>query len=137
VDHTDAAETLIIATADHSHSLTFVGGAAMNTRVNGIAFGTRGPMQDANGDYCTFMVYGGGPVMRKRPDLYFADTTNKDYRFEGAMQIGGSTHSCEDVPVYATGPGAQHVHGSMDNTFIFHVMMEAIGANSGTATEKP
>ncbi|MHC6154176.1 alkaline phosphatase [Bradyrhizobium elkanii] len=41
--------------------------------------------------------------------------------------IGASVHSGEDVILTATGPGSERVHGSMDNTEVFRVMVEALG----------
>lgn len=41
--------------------------------------------------------------------------------------IGASVHSGEDVILTATGPGSERVHGSMDNTEVFRVMVDALG----------
>jgi alkaline phosphatase len=41
--------------------------------------------------------------------------------------IGASVHSGEDVILTATGPGSERVRGSMDNTEVFRVMVEALG----------
>ncbi|MHC4050868.1 alkaline phosphatase [Bradyrhizobium sp. 25ACV] len=41
--------------------------------------------------------------------------------------IGASVHSGEDVILTATGPGSDHVRGSMDNTEVFRVMVDALG----------
>ncbi len=41
--------------------------------------------------------------------------------------VGASVHSGEDVIVTATGPGSERVHGSMDNTEVFRVMVDALG----------
>lgn len=41
--------------------------------------------------------------------------------------IGASVHSGEDVILTATGPGSERVRGSMDNTDVFRVMVEALG----------
>ena len=45
--------------------------------------------------------------------------------------MNASVHSGEDVILTATGPGAERVHGSMDNTEVFRVMAEALGLGSG------
>ncbi|MCK1736525.1 alkaline phosphatase [Bradyrhizobium sp. 138] len=44
-----------------------------------------------------------------------------------SAMIGASVHSGEDVIVTATGPGSDRVHGSMDNTEVFRVMVDALG----------
>lgn len=44
-----------------------------------------------------------------------------------SAMIGASVHSGEDVILTATGPGSERVHGSMDNTEVFRVMVDALG----------
>ena len=41
--------------------------------------------------------------------------------------VGASVHSGEDVILTATGPGSDRVKGSMDNTEVFRVMVDALG----------
>ena len=41
--------------------------------------------------------------------------------------IGASVHSGEDVILTATGPGSDGVRGSMDNTEVFRLMVDALG----------
>lgn len=41
--------------------------------------------------------------------------------------VGAETHSGEDVAIYAVGPGANKVRGTVKNTHIFHVMKAALG----------
>ena len=43
-----------------------------------------------------------------------------------SIEIGGS-HTAEQVPVVAQGPGSEAVRGFIDNTDIFHIMMNAYG----------
>jgi len=49
------------------------------------------------------------------------------YFQEAAVPLGSETHSGEDVAVYAIGPGADLVRGTVKNTHIFHVMKRALG----------
>jgi len=44
-----------------------------------------------------------------------------------SAMIGASVHSGEDVILTATGPGSDGVRGSMDNTEVFRLMVEALG----------
>jgi alkaline phosphatase len=41
--------------------------------------------------------------------------------------MGASVHSGEDVILTAIGPGSDRVKGSMDNTDVFRVMVDALG----------
>jgi alkaline phosphatase len=40
--------------------------------------------------------------------------------------MDSETHAGEDVAIYARGPKAQLVRGSMEQNWIYHVMMEAL-----------
>jgi alkaline phosphatase len=44
-----------------------------------------------------------------------------------SAMIGASVHSGEDVILTATGPGSDGVRGSMDNTEVFRLMVDALG----------
>jgi alkaline phosphatase len=49
------------------------------------------------------------------------------YFQESAVPLGSETHAGEDVAIYAIGPGAEAVRGTVKNTHIFHVMKRALG----------
>ena len=49
------------------------------------------------------------------------------YFQESAVPMGSETHSGEEVAIYAIGPGADMVRGTVKNTFIFEVMASALG----------
>jgi alkaline phosphatase len=49
------------------------------------------------------------------------------YFQESAVPLGSETHAGEDVAIYAVGPGADKVRGTVKNTHIFHVMKQALG----------
>lgn len=51
-----------------------------------------------------------------RPDLTLVDTKHPEYRQESAVPLSYETHSGEDVPVYATGPGAHLFRGTRNRT---------------------
>jgi len=61
-----------------------------------------------------------------RPDLTHEDTTAPSYLQEGLIPLSSETHSGEDVPIYATGARAAMVHGTVEQSVIFHLMMEAL-----------
>ena len=50
-----------------------------------------------------------------------------NYRQEAAVPITSETHSAEEVAIYAVGPGAELVRGTVKNTFIYSVMAKALG----------
>ena len=49
------------------------------------------------------------------------------YFQEAAVPLSSETHGGEDVAIYAIGPGAERVRGTVKNTHVFHVMKEALG----------
>ena len=72
-------------------------------------------------------VFGG--ITRGRPDLTEVDTADPDYLQEGGVPFRSETHSGEDVPAYARGPGSQLFHGVQEQNYIYHAMLEALGWN--------
>lgn len=95
---------------------------------------------DANGVPYTVLGYLNGPGYRGAPRVDpRTDATlgrggqvpsgpwHQAYRQESAVPLGSETHSGEDVAIYAAGPGADLVRGTVKNTHIFHVMKEALG----------
>jgi alkaline phosphatase len=142
VDNTDQAETLIIVTADHGHVFTIAGYPKRGNPILGKVvepwsdeFAT-----DANGMPYTTLGYTNGPGFRDlgdvtnadaaylsrpvagRTDLQDVNTHESGFHQESLVPKGSETHSGEDVPVYATGPGAHLVIGTQEQSGIFHVM---------------
>ncbi len=120
-------ETLIIVTADHSHTMTMSGYPQKGTSILGFAG------KDRNGLPYTTLNYANGPGYRApesletpRPDLTEVDTAGDRYRQEALIDLAIETHGGEDVPVYATGPGSQWVRGVMEQNVIFHIMKAAL-----------
>ncbi|MDE1947214.1 MAG: alkaline phosphatase [Burkholderiales bacterium] len=137
IELTSAQDTLIIVTADHSHTFTIAGYPHRGNDILGLtrevpAVDGAAPRnsKDANGLPYTTLGYQNGPGYRGpvgRPDLTSVDTTALDFMQEAAVPMGSETHAGEDVGIWARGPKAQLVHGSMEQNWIFHVMREAFG----------
>ena len=140
MDKTDAADTLIIVTADHSHVLTIGGYPKRGNPILGkvIKVGEHTPAL-ANDDLpYTTLSYANGAgfqdlgdetdadegdgVYIGRADLSAVDTQTPGYHQEAVVPLGGETHAGEDVSVYASGPGAHLVNGTNEQSYIFHVM---------------
>ena len=138
IEMTDPEETLIIVSADHSHTFTIAGYPARGNDILGISKGV--PQRDGDGQISdvdsnglpyTTLGYQNGPGYRAggRPMLTDAITTQLDFLQEAAIPLGSETHAGEDVAIYAKGPKAHLVRGSMEQNWIFHVMREAFGFN--------
>jgi alkaline phosphatase len=127
-------DTLIIVTADHIHVFTISGYPSRGNNVLGLVRDVPDqdgqpltPSLDANKLPYTTLGYHNGPGARPRSDLSKADTTDANYLQEANVPLGSETHGGEDVAIYARGPQAHLVRGTMEQNWIFHVMREALG----------
>ena len=132
---TSAEDTLILVTADHGHVLTIAGYPTRGNPILGkvVENDERGEARsdfatDRNGLPYTTLGYQNGPGVRKmRPDLSTVDTTEPEFRQEALVPLAAETHSGEDVPVYAGGPGAALFHGVQEQSYLYHAIVEALG----------
>ena len=128
-------DTLIIVTADHSHTFTIAGYPSRGNNILGLVREVPAkdgaPLKnslDTHGRPFTTLGYANGPGVRAggRPDLTNVDTTDVNFLQEATVPLSSETHAGEDVAIYARGPKAHLVRGSMEQNWIFHVMMEAL-----------
>ena len=139
-------ETLIIVTADHSHTFTIAGYPARGNPILGkVANGEKlTPTLAEDGMPYTTLGYINGPGHHYLPDATSADanyseavnlegrsnlsdvdTEDPGFFSESLVPLGSETHGGEDVAIYAVGPGSDLIRGVMEQHVIFHVMMEA------------
>ena len=139
VDHTDPRTTLILVTADHSHVFTISGYPKRGNPILGLVVGNdeHGDPQDKpalalDGKPYTTLSYANGPgaVKGERP----MPESGPMARQQSLVPTGAETHGGEDVPLYATGPGSQEVHGVIEQNRIHHIVEDALGL--GQASEK-
>lgn len=137
---TSDSDTLIIVTADHSHVFTIAGYPhrgndilGLTKEVPAVDGNPTAPTLAADGKPYTTLGYQNGPGAAGtlsggvRVDLSAVDTTALGYMQQAAVPMGSETHAGEDVAIYARGPKAYLVRGSMEQNWIFHVMREAMG----------
>ena len=133
LDRTDAKDTLVIVTADHSHVLTFAGYPARGNPILGRVRSAAGDgglpkegLDQAQDDLpYTTLSYANGPGYLSQSARWAArhqDTTHPDYLQDATIWLDSETHGGDDVAVYARGPGAQLIRGVMEQNYIFHVM---------------
>ena len=142
VDKTNAEETLIIVTADHSHVFTMAGYPKRGNPILGkvINVGSDKPALAADGMPYTTLGYANGLGFRDlldqtdadhsyhsgpvagRQDLSEVDTETAGFHQEALVPRKSETHGGEDVAIYATGPGAHLVTGTNEQSIIFHVI---------------
>ena len=138
------ANTLIVVTADHDHTLVMNGYSARTGATTATNPGILGlmrdftnpaaPAVDADGMPFTNLVFGNGEnrVNTSRSlmtALTDAAVFDKSYHQEAAVQMpsGGETHGGADVFLGAMGLNADTFHGVMDNTRVFLLVKAAVG----------
>jgi alkaline phosphatase len=91
--------------------------------------GTGKPALGLDGKPYTTLGYANGPGAdsegKPRANLSNVDTTAQDHRQQALVPVKAETHGGEDVPIYASGPGAHLFQGVVDQQYIFHVMNHA------------
>ncbi len=127
---TNARDTLIVVTADHSHVLTMSGYPSRTNPILGLVDDGNGkPALAKDGKPYTTLSYANGPGANEkgepRADLTNVDTTAPDYRQQALVPMRSETHGGEDVPIFASGPWAHLFQGVVDQNYIFHVMNRA------------
>jgi alkaline phosphatase len=128
VDNVDLSETLILVTADHSHTMTISGYPRRGNPILGTVEMEPGkPMLDATGKPYTTLSYANGPGYRKqRRDLSDVDTQARNFQQLGTVPMQAETHAGEDVAAFATGANATAVRGVMEQNRLFNVMYDAL-----------
>jgi alkaline phosphatase len=94
---------------------------------NGPGYTGANAIQPEGPKQLTYAIPGQQGIRRGRPDLTKFDTHDPDYLQESAVPMLSETHSAEDVPVYAGGPGAHLFHGVQEQSYLFHAIVEALG----------
>lgn len=136
MENVNLDETLIIVTADHSHTFNMAG---YPERGNPILGKVKSPdkkgqlvghlSKDEQSKPYTTLSYANGPGYvngDQRPDLTHVDTTTPDYKQAATIPMHSETHSGEDVAIYATGAGSQTVHSTIEQNVIYHIMKYAL-----------
>ncbi|KAH6943396.1 hypothetical protein HPB50_020893 [Hyalomma asiaticum] len=115
-------KTLIVVTADHSHTLNIAGHPPRGTNILG--FG--GKTETADPVQYTILSYGVGPGgYRPLMNVTLQNTTDIFFRQQAAFPTTMAPHGGEDVAVYATGPWAHLFSGVHDQTYIPYAMAYA------------
>ncbi len=128
-------DTLIVVTADHSHTFTMGGYPIRGNNILGLVreVDDNGlledkPKTDKNKQPYTTLGYANGKGYRggTRPNLTQAEVTSPDYKQEAAVPLNDETHGGEDVAIFATGADSDLIRGVMEENWIFYVMKDAL-----------
>lgn len=120
----DLSDTLVLVTADHSHSFTLNGYPVRGNPVLGLA-----GLSEKDGLPYTTLSYANGPSTTKRK----ADTNTEavDYQQVVAVPLRLETHAGEDVALYAAGPMAHLVRGVLEQHAVTHLIDYAVCLGDG------
>ncbi|HHT8871457.1 TPA: alkaline phosphatase, partial [Burkholderia cenocepacia] len=129
----DLANTLIVVTADHDHTMTINGYSKRGNPILDISRNYRDgqPSKDADGNTYTTLVFGNGanrPNVRASVDS--ATAMNEAYLQEVGVRMGSAgseTHGGGDVMLFADGADAKAFKGTIDNTKVFGLVRSAFG----------
>ena len=129
------ADTLVVVTADHDHTMAFNGYSHLGNDILGKTtdYKTKALAKAADGKPYTTLVFGngGGPRKASRDDLTNVDTSgDKNYLQEVGVSLGApgaETHGGGDVMLFATGAGSNVFKGTMENTRVNTLLKQAFG----------
>lgn len=137
IEMTSRTDTLLLVTADHSHSMTMNGYPERGNDILGMA------NKKMVEPYETISYANGPGFWRHRAEdtsaadrirsnggtwLKLDERTDRQiptYQHQAMLPMADETHGGEDVPVYALGPGARLVRGSFEQNYIAYVMSYA------------
>lgn len=136
-------DTLVLVTADHSHTLTISGYPKRGNDILGyikpVAAEEGGDGLDADGNAIddrgvpmTTLGYQNGPwsgTVEGQKLSHRLAPTDKNYISDKLHGTGGESHGGEDVALFATGPSANLVGGVIEQNVIFHIIAQALGWN--------
>lgn len=145
---TNINDTLIVVTADHSHTMTYNGYSERGADILGLNSKkgldnlpyTTLSYANGRGYYQTYNENG------SRTDLSQFDWTNPKQRYPATIPLKDETHGGEDVGIYASGPESYLFVGNYEQSYIPLLMAHAaqIGpfatdnkCSSGSTTNLP
>lgn len=147
----DAEQTLMIVTADHSHTMTIAGYPTRGNPILGFVKGNdnagnaktlptlaqdkkpyttlsyaNGPgyynkALDPNNPYARYML----PATSGRHTAAEDNPEAAQYHQEANVPLQAETHAGDDIAVYAQGPWAHLLTGVIEQNYIYHVMKHA------------
>ena len=142
MEATNPRDTLVMVTADHSHTLTISGYPRRGNPILGYVAAGGERQTDALGRPYTTLSYANGPGFRQQGALSGLwsfvtrfigfdgenadDPQAPDYQQAAAWPLLSETHGGEDVAAYATGPGAEAVRGVMEQNALHGVLRSAL-----------
>jgi alkaline phosphatase len=146
LENTDPDETLIMVTADHSHVFTIAGYPQRGNDILGLVVPPAGRGEDGGDGKTPVLAEDGKPYTTlgyaNGPGAVRLDHEDDDHdhehgrpmpetglaaRQQALVPLGSETHGGEDVPLFATGPGADRARGVIEQNVIYSIIRRALG----------
>lgn len=136
VSKVDLKDTLIIVTADHSHTFVISGYPYRGNNILGLVREQKRDGTPADkyktakdGKHYTTLGYlnGSGAIDGERPEITQEEALDPKFKQQALVPMSGETHGGEDVAIFATGVNAHFFRGSMEENWIFYVIADAFG----------
>jgi alkaline phosphatase len=127
---TSDEDTLIIVTADHSHSFTMAGYPKRGNPILATAVNQQGKEVLAkDGLPYTTLGYANGETQGRQFSHDHEPIDSQDVNFKQgvAIPLSSETHASDDVALHAKGPGAALFSGLMEQHEIFHSLVQVLG----------
>lgn len=137
----DLKDTLVLVTADHSHSFTMTGYPPRGNDILGYlrplkdGEGTartddRGNLVDQAGRAMPTLSYANGPLETKSGGQQLSaalSPADKNYLQPKTFILPSENHGGEDVALFGAGPGSALASGTIEQNSIFHIIARAMG----------
>ncbi len=137
----DLKDTLVLVTADHSHSFTMTGYPPRGNDILGFLRPLRdgegaaltdsqGNLVDKAGRAMPTLSYANGPLETKSGTEKLSAAlppSDKNYLQPKTFILSSENHGGEDVALFGAGPGSALVSGTIEQNSIFHIIAHAMG----------
>lgn len=145
---TDDSDTLIIVTADHGHTLSFAGYPRKGNNILGLVNASPederqrdGYALATDGKVYTTLGYANGPgsilpgqpAKGERHEPTAEEVADLNYKQQSTVPTRSETHGGQDVTIYAKGPHAYLFGGVVEQSYVFHVIDDALALRSRAA----
>ncbi|XP_014667984.1 PREDICTED: alkaline phosphatase-like [Priapulus caudatus] len=124
ISMTDAEDTLLVVTADHSHNMIMSGYPPRGNPIFGL-----GGVSNRDLKPYTTLLYGLSPGRSisngTRINITGVDTTDKNYLQQAVAPRSSGVHAGEDVATYATGAMSHLFVGVREQSYLMHAMAYA------------
>ena len=141
---TDDSDTLIVVTADHSHTLSMSGYPTRGNSILGVVRNQKGNLVLADDEkpYTTLGYSNGKGAYHYEDGVLDKESSKRkvgrhhsisneeihehSYHQEALIPLSQETHGSDDVALHAKGPGAENFRGLIEQNTIYHLLKRSL-----------